>query len=167
MLLVYVQCIKHCYLSQMTKVMNCSSEFELMRDTHISTSQASHGVCVCLTKLRLLQYFFYRNKHYQYQGTNWYVPQFFGRKLFQLYTLRPRQDGRHFAENIFSNAISQMKFIVFYWSFTVIYSQGLYSLRRRRLMGIGIPIINLRRSDDRLRFIMGIPLLIRRCLLSE
>ena len=44
---------------------------------------------------------------------------------------------------------------------------GLYSLRRRRLMGIGIPMINLRRSDDRLRFIMGIPLLIRRRLLRE
>ena len=44
---------------------------------------------------------------------------------------------------------------------------GLYSLRRRRLTSIGIPIINLRRSDDRLRFIMGIPILIRRCLLSE
>ena len=33
---------------------------------------------------------------------------------------------------------------------------GLYSLRRRRLTGIGIPMINLRRSDDRIRFIMGI-----------
>ena len=46
-------------------------------------------------------------------------------------------------------------------------SQGLYSLRRRRLTCIGIPIINLRRSDDPLRFIMGIPILIRRRLLSE
>ena len=45
--------------------------------------------------------------------------------------------------------------------------QGIYSLRRRRLTGIGIPIINLRRSDDRLRFIMGIPILIRRRLLNE
>ena len=45
--------------------------------------------------------------------------------------------------------------------------QGLYSLRRRRLTGMGIPMINLRRSDDRLRFIMGIPILIRRRLLSE
>ena len=45
--------------------------------------------------------------------------------------------------------------------------QGLYSLRRRRLTGIGIPIINLKRSDDRLRFIIGIPILIRRRLLSE
>ena len=45
--------------------------------------------------------------------------------------------------------------------------QGLYSLRRRRLTGIGIPMINLRRSDDRLRFIMGIPILIRWRLLSE
>ena len=45
-------------------------------------------------------------------------------------------------------------------------SLGLYSQRRRRLTGIGIPIINLRRSDDRLRFIMGIPILIRRRLLT-
>ena len=30
--------------------------------------------------------------------------------------------------------------------------------------GIGIPFINLRRSDDRLRFIMGITLPIRRCV---
>ena len=36
---------------------------------------------------------------------------------------------------------------------------GFYSLRRLHLTGIGIPIINLRRSDDRLRFIMGIPIL--------
>ena len=33
--------------------------------------------------------------------------------------------------------------------------------------GYGIPIINLRGSDDRLRFIMGIPILIRRRLHSE
>ena len=45
--------------------------------------------------------------------------------------------------------------------------QGLYSLRRRRLINIGIPIINLRRSSDRLRFIMGIPIPVRRRLLSE
>ena len=44
---------------------------------------------------------------------------------------------------------------------------GPSSLRRRRLTGIGIPIINLRRSSDRLRFIMGILILIRRRLLSE
>ena len=36
-------------------------------------------------------------------------------------------------------------------------AQSLYLLRRHRLTGIGIPIINLRRSDDRLRFTMGIP----------
>ena len=36
--------------------------------------------------------------------------------------------------------------------------------RRRRLTGIGIAIINLRRSDDRLRFIMGIFIPIRRGL---
>ena len=46
-------------------------------------------------------------------------------------------------------------------------SLDLYSLRRHRLTGIGIPMINLRRSDDRLRFIMGIPILIRRRLLNE
>ena len=44
---------------------------------------------------------------------------------------------------------------------------GLYSRRRRRLTGIGIPMINLRRSDDRLRFIMRIPILIRQRLLGE
>ena len=43
---------------------------------------------------------------------------------------------------------------------------GLYSLRRR-LISIGIPIINLRRSLDLLRFIMGIPIPVRRRLLSE
>ena len=46
-------------------------------------------------------------------------------------------------------------------------TQGLYSLRRRCLISIGIPIINLRWSSDRLRFIMGIPIPVRRCLLSE
>ena len=35
--------------------------------------------------------------------------------------------------------------------------QGLYSLKKHRLIDVGIPIINLRRSTDRLRFIMGIP----------
>ena len=38
---------------------------------------------------------------------------------------------------------------------TIWHHQGLYSLRRRRLISLGIPIINLRRSSDRLRFIMG------------
>ena len=46
-------------------------------------------------------------------------------------------------------------------------SQGLYSLRRHRLINIRIPIINLRRSSDRLGFIMGIPIPLRRRLLSE
>ena len=46
-------------------------------------------------------------------------------------------------------------------------AQGLYSLNRLHLTGIWIPIRNLRRSDDRLRFIMGIPILIRRSLRSE
>ena len=49
----------------------------------------------------------------------------------------------------------------------LIVTLGVYSLRRRRLTGIGILMINLRRSDDRLRFIMGIPILIRRRLLRE
>ena len=44
---------------------------------------------------------------------------------------------------------------------------GLYSLRKRRLTVIGIRIINLRRSDDRLGFIIGIHILIKRRLLSE
>ena len=44
---------------------------------------------------------------------------------------------------------------------------GLYSLRRRRLISIGIPIINLRWSSDRLRFIMGIPIPVRRRFLCE
>ena len=57
--------------------------------------------------------------------------------------------------------------ISIYSTFLLRNNLGLYSLRRRRLTGIGIPIINLRRSDDRLRFIMGIPILIRRRLLSE
>ena len=35
---------------------------------------------------------------------------------------------------------------------------GLNSLRKRRLISIGIPIINLRRTSDRLRFVMGIPI---------
>ena len=44
---------------------------------------------------------------------------------------------------------------------------GLYSLRRRCLISLGIPIINLRWSSDCLRFIMGIPIPIRRHLLSK
>ena len=44
---------------------------------------------------------------------------------------------------------------------------GIYSLKRRRVTGIGILIINLRQSYDRLRFTMGIPIQIKRCLLSE
>ena len=39
---------------------------------------------------------------------------------------------------------------------------GLYLLKRRRLTGTGIPIISRRRSDDRLRFIMGIIIPMRR-----
>ena len=43
--------------------------------------------------------------------------------------------------------------------------QGLYSLRKHRLVDIGIPITNLRRSSDRLRFVMGIPIPTRQRLL--
>ena len=45
--------------------------------------------------------------------------------------------------------------------------QGLYSLNRHRLTCIGIPIVNWRWSDDRLRFIIGIHITIIRCLLME
>ena len=38
---------------------------------------------------------------------------------------------------------------------------GLYSLKRHSVTWIGIPIINLRRSDDQLRFIMGIVIKIK------
>ena len=41
---------------------------------------------------------------------------------------------------------------------------GLYSLRRRRLTGIGIPTVSWRQPNDRLKFIVEIPLPIRRCL---
>ena len=44
---------------------------------------------------------------------------------------------------------------------------SIYSLRRNRLVGIRIPIINLRRSSNRIRFIMGIPIPVRRRLVSE
>ena len=44
---------------------------------------------------------------------------------------------------------------------------GLCPLKRRRLMGIRIPNINIGRCDDRLWFITGIPIPIRSCLLSE
>ena len=44
--------------------------------------------------------------------------------------------------------------------------QGLHSLKRRRLMGIIIPDLKLRRSDDRLNFILCIPIQIRWCFLG-
>ena len=49
----------------------------------------------------------------------------------------------------------------------VLVSQGLYSLRRQCLIVIGILIMNLRRSSDHLRFIMGISIPIRQRPLSE
>ena len=42
-----------------------------------------------------------------------------------------------------------------------------YTLRRHCFIGVGIPIINLRRSSDLLRLIMGILIPVRRRLLSE
>ena len=45
--------------------------------------------------------------------------------------------------------------------------QVLYSLRRPHLIGIGIPIINLRRSSDRFRFMMGIHIPVRQRLFSQ
>ena len=53
----------------------------------------------------------------------------------------------------------------YYHSLGVTCHKGLHALRRHRLIGIGIPIINLRRSPDRLRFIMGISISVR--LFSE
>ena len=50
---------------------------------------------------------------------------------------------------------------------SLLWVHGLYSLRRHCLIGIRISIINLRRSSDRLRFIMGIPLPIRWWFFSE
>ena len=46
---------------------------------------------------------------------------------------------------------------------------GLYSreIKRQIHTVMGIPITNRRRSDDRLMFIMGILIPIRRCLLNE
>ena len=46
-------------------------------------------------------------------------------------------------------------------------TRGFCLLKRCRLTGIWIPIINLRGSDDRLRFIMGISIPIRQCPLNE
>ena len=44
---------------------------------------------------------------------------------------------------------------------------GLSLLKRHSLASTGLSITNLRRSDDRLRFIMGIPIPVRRYLHSE
>ena len=48
------------------------------------------------------------------------------------------------------------------WALTL----GLYSLKRHHLIGIGIPIISLRRSLNRLKF-MGIPIPVLRPLFSD
>ena len=42
-----------------------------------------------------------------------------------------------------------------------------YMMSKYRFTSIGIPIINLSRSDDRLMLIIGIRIPIRRCLLRE
>ena len=44
---------------------------------------------------------------------------------------------------------------------------GIYLLHKHRVTWIEIHIINQRRSNDRPRFIIGIPISIRRCLPSE
>ena len=49
----------------------------------------------------------------------------------------------------------------------VVHTLGIYSLERRRFMGIGFAILNLRRSNGCLRCMMGILLPKRQCLLSE
>ena len=51
--------------------------------------------------------------------------------------------------------------------YVLIIMLGLYSLKRSRLTRIGIPIINLRWSSNHHRFIMGIPIPIKHCLLSK
>ena len=53
----------------------------------------------------------------------------------------------------------------FYVPIFDVWIKSLYSLKRRRLTGIGTPIIKLRRSDDRLIFLRGIPLPFGRCFL--
>ena len=47
------------------------------------------------------------------------------------------------------------------WHLTASQFHGLFLLRGHRFIGIRIPIINLRRSSDRLRFKMGIPIPVR------
>ena len=47
-------------------------------------------------------------------------------------------------------------------STTLYKNQGLYSLKTHHVTGTGIPIINPRQSDDRLRCIMGTPKPVRR-----
>ena len=79
-------------------------------------------------------------------------------------TLRPGQDGPHVADDNFKCIFLKEK-VQIYWILLLAGSTsqitktlGLYSLRRRRLTGMGIPMINLRRSDHHFRFIMGIPI---------
>ena len=117
-------------------------------------------------------------------------------------TLRPRQNGRHFADDIFKRVFLNeniwvpikisLKFVpkgpvnnipalvqIMAWRrpgdkplsepmmVNLLTHICVNRPQWRRLTGIVIPIINLRRSDNRLRFIMGILIPISRCLLSE
>ena len=119
--------------------------------------------------------------------------QWFVLGLCFLNTLRPRQNGRHFADDIFkciflnenaSIAIKiSLKFVpkgpitnisalvqIMAWrrpDDKTLFEPMMVSLPTHicvtrpqwgRLTGIAIPIINLRLSDDHLRFIMGIPI---------
>ena len=72
--------------------------------------------------------------------------------------------SRCFIYTRYPNNLSQgAYFVVFCFVYMIIPISpvGLYSLRRTRLIGIGIPMINMRRSSDRLRFIMRIPIPVR------
>ena len=75
--------------------------------------------------------------------------------------------------NIFHEICTWFYYALFCWGHVIVlediimwfmhlYSLGLSLFTKRHcLTGIGIPIINLTRSDNRFRFIMGIPIAIR------
>ena len=50
----------------------------------------------------------------------------------------------------------------FWWICVIYLAKYFHSLRRHHLIGIGIPIVNLRRSPEHFSFIIGIPIPIRR-----
>ena len=110
--------------------------------------------------------------------------------LLPLNSLNPGGWGRDKMAAIstqnFPISFLQWKFLHLYWDFFLevqlticqhcirkwldtkqVTTQGLYLLKTHCLASIGIPIINLRWSNDHLKFIMGIPIPIRWCLLSE